>query len=77
MATCDAATAGGLGGTSPHARQMDMSGNKTLYAQIYVDTASSLSNMVINTSISGNPTITYNATLGGAGFTVTGWREFR
>jgi hypothetical protein len=57
--------------------QMLISGNPVLYSNILIDNATSLSNMVLDTAIVGNPSITYNGTLGGQGFTVTGWREIR
>jgi hypothetical protein len=57
--------------------QMMISGNPILFGQIYVDNAASVSNMVIDTAISGNPAITYDGGLGEGGFIVTGWREVR
>jgi cytoskeletal protein CcmA (bactofilin family) len=57
--------------------QLHISGNPALSGQILVENAPSVDNLVTGNSISGNPTITYNGTLGMDMFTVTGWREVR
>jgi hypothetical protein len=57
--------------------QMELRGNPILRAQIMVDNAASVSNLVANTSIGGNVTITYNGSFGDLGFGVTSWREIR
>jgi hypothetical protein len=57
--------------------QIMISGNPILSGQILVEDAVNLSTLVVGNSISGNPTISYNGTLGGNVFTVTGWREVR
>lgn len=57
--------------------QLMISGNPTLAGQIIVEDVPSVDPLVTNNTISGNPTITYNGTLGTAIFGVRGWREVR
>jgi hypothetical protein len=57
--------------------QMELRGNPILNAQIMVDNAANVSNLVVNTSIGGNVTINYNGSFGDVGFGVTSWREIR
>lgn len=57
--------------------QLHISGNPTITGQIIVEDATSVDNLVLSNQISGNPTITYNGTLGTDTFVVTGWREIR
>lgn len=57
--------------------QMFISGNPKLSGQILVENASTLSTLVEDTQISGNPTITYNGIAGASGFSVNGWRQVR
>ena len=57
--------------------QIMISGNPTLAGQVIVENAASVSTLVTNNTISGNPTIVYNGLVGSNTFAVTAWREVR
>jgi hypothetical protein len=69
--------AGAIEGAILVGEQMEISGNPILFGYIWIDNASNVSNLVISTAISGNPTITYNGGSGANTFEVSGWREIR
>ena len=57
--------------------QLMISGNPTLFGQILVQNVPGTSTLVVENSISGNPTITYNGLFDSNTYAVTGWREIR
>ena len=57
--------------------QLHISGNPSLAGQIIVENVPSVSNLVTDNTISGNPTITYNGIVGTNTFYVAAWREIR
>lgn len=57
--------------------QLSIAGNPSLAGQILVQNVPTVSTLVTDNTISGNPTITYNGITGTNIFVVTGWREIR
>ena len=57
--------------------QLMIAGHPSLAGQIIVENVPSVSNLVLNNTISGNPTITYNGIVGTNTYQVSGWREIR
>ena len=57
--------------------QLKISGNPSIDGQILVQDTAQDFNEVTKNEVTGNPTITYNGTLGTGVFTVTGWHEVR
>ena len=57
--------------------QLDLAGNPTMAGQILVQDVPTVSTLVTNNTISGNPSLTYNGITGTNIFIVTGWREIR
>lgn len=57
--------------------QLMIAGHPSLAGQIIVENVPSVSNLVTNNTISGNPTITYNGIVGTNTYWVSGWREIR
>ena len=55
--------------------QLSLLGNTSLLGQIVIEDAASTSDLVTDSRVGGNATLTNDGTLTGTGFEATGWRE--
>ena len=71
---------GGVEGAMLVHEQLMITGNPALMGQLIVEDAANNSTLVTATTISGNPTLSFNGTFGNAGgsvFSMSAWREVR
>ena len=54
-----------------------MRSSREIIGQIIVENAASVDGLVTDNEINGNPTITYNGSLGSGVYVVAGWRDIR
>jgi hypothetical protein len=57
--------------------QIKLNGNPTIFGNIVIEDSPSVSNLVTQNAISGNATVSYNGSGGGATFAIGAWREVR